>query len=122
MKQIGDHGFSLIEVLASIVILSSAAVATTAVWRLIDQKQLAARLEHRATRILREYYELHAFAPSWADPLSPDYLGGDSGADDPLRGFLYYPLSSIKASTQGSHFSEAVAYTSRLALIAKSLS
>ncbi len=117
-----SRGFSLVEVLASIVVLSSAAVGITAAWKLIDEKQLAGRLDHRASRILREYYELHAFAPSWADPLSPDYLGNDSGADDPLRGFLYHPLGK-PASTNGvSQYTEAVPYVVALSPDKKELS
>src|SRR5580704_11214719 len=56
-----SRGFSLIEVLASCMVLSFAAIGITAVWRLADSKALLARLDHRASRILREYYELQTF-------------------------------------------------------------
>jgi prepilin-type N-terminal cleavage/methylation domain-containing protein len=111
MKNVSSPGFSLIEVLASIVLLSSVAVGLTAVWKLVDQKELAGRLEHRATRILREYYELHTFAPSWADPFSANYSGSDAGADDPLSGFLYHPRASGETGTQAKAFGDAIPYT-----------
>ncbi len=121
MKAGFSRGFSLIEVLASIVIFSSATVGITAAWKLIDEKQLAGQIDHRAGRILREYYELHAFAPSWADPLSPDYLGNDSGADDPLRGFLYHPLGK-QISSDALQYTDAIPYVVALSPDGKELS
>src|SRR5262245_29528092 len=54
-------GFSLIEVMVSVVVLSVAALGITSVWKLADDKALAARLDERATRILVEYSELQNF-------------------------------------------------------------
>ena len=75
----GINGFSLLEVLAALVVLSVAAMAVTAVWRLADQKALRARLDHRAARLLREYAELQQFAPG-AGQLTTD-----------ATGYLYHP-------------------------------
>jgi prepilin-type N-terminal cleavage/methylation domain-containing protein len=86
-----SDGFSLIEVLASSVVLSLAAVGITAAWRLADYKALLARLDHRADRILREYCELQTFAPS---SVKPFMIGVPEAVapQDPLTGFLYHPL------------------------------
>jgi type II secretory pathway pseudopilin PulG len=88
------RGFSLVEVLASCVVLSVAAIGITAVWRLADSKALLARLDHRAERVLREYYELQIFAPKSAKPLTDAILPAGYAPRDPLNGFLYHPLKS----------------------------
>jgi hypothetical protein len=88
-----SRGFSLIEVLASCLALSVAAIGITAVWRLADYKALVARLDHRAGRILREYYELQTFAPKSAKPLTDTPPAGYA-PQDPTSGFLYHPLKS----------------------------
>src|ERR1700752_4169320 len=65
-----SRGFSLVEVLASCVALSVAAIGITAASRVADYKALLARLDHRSGRILREYYELQTFAPRSARPFA----------------------------------------------------
>jgi len=90
-------GFSLIEVLASVVVLSLAALSITAVWALADQKALYARLDNRATRILNEYAELQNFAPSdSADSQSSfDEAGGvPLKPGESRQGYLYHPRNS----------------------------
>ena len=90
-------GFSLIEILASVIVLSIAALGVTAVWALADQKALYARLDNRATKILHEYAELQNFAPSYV-PDSGSRIDESDGI--PLRpaetrqGFLYHPRNS----------------------------
>ena len=112
-------GFSLIEVLVSVVVLSAATLGITSVWRLADEKALAARLDERATRILAEYSELQNFAPQYlfGQPISApgiDFEGQgfplDSG--ETRTGFLYHPrhidptgLKSAEAS-----FDDAIPY------------
>jgi prepilin-type N-terminal cleavage/methylation domain-containing protein len=95
-----SRGFSLIEVLASCVVLSVAAIETTVVWRLADYKALMARLDQRAGRILREYYELQTFAPKSAKPFTETALPAGYVPQDPVSGFLYHPL---KNNTSGSN-------------------
>ena len=107
------RGFSLIEVLASCVVLSLVAVCVTAAWRLADYKALLARLDHRAQRILREYYELQSFAPVSAKPFNSDPLQGYA-SEDALTGFLYHPLkaNSSKSKPQYDNLIDyAVTYT-----------
>jgi hypothetical protein len=92
MNNCRSSGFSLVEVLASCVALSVAAIGITAVWRLADYKAFMMRLDHRAGRILREYYELQTFAPKNAKPF-PDTVPPEGyGPQDPVSGFLYHPL------------------------------
>ena len=86
-----SSGFALIEVLAALVIFSFSALAVTAAWRLADYKALVARLDYRAGRILREYYELLVFAPENAQPFGPGLSSGNLAIDDPLAGYLYHP-------------------------------
>jgi prepilin-type N-terminal cleavage/methylation domain-containing protein len=90
-------GFSLIEILASVLVLSIAALGVTAVWTLADQKALYARLDNRTTRILNEYAELQNFAPSYvADSQSSfDEAGGiPLKPDESRQGYLYHPRNS----------------------------
>jgi prepilin-type N-terminal cleavage/methylation domain-containing protein len=91
-------GFSLVEILASVVVLSVAALGITAAWRLADQKALAVRLDDRATRILREFYELQTFAPDYlfsnqdiSPGEDPDAIGGPLTPGESREGFLYHP-------------------------------
>ena len=108
-KRCSSPGFSLIEVLASCLVLSLAAVGITATWRLADYKALLARLDHRADRVLREYYELQTFAPASAKPFSSN-LPGEYAPADPVSGFLYHPLkmSSPKGNPQ---YDDLISYT-----------
>jgi prepilin-type N-terminal cleavage/methylation domain-containing protein len=91
------RGFSLIEVLASVIVLSIAALGVTAVWALADQKALYARLDNRATRILNEYAELQNFAPS---EVADSQSSFDESGGVPLKpgesrqGYLYHPRNS----------------------------
>src|SRR5579859_3310843 len=63
-------GFSLVEVLASLFILTLSAVGITAAWRLADYQELLTRADRRAERILRQYYELQTFAPADSRPFT----------------------------------------------------
>jgi prepilin-type N-terminal cleavage/methylation domain-containing protein len=102
------RGFSLIEVLASCVVLSVAAVGITATWRLADYKALLARLDHRADRILREYYELQAFAPASAKPFNPNLA--EYAPADPVTGFLYHPVKT-GSSKENPEYDDLIDYT-----------
>ena len=90
-------GFSLIEILASVLVLSIAALGVTAVWALADQSALYARLDNRATRILNEYAELQNFAPSYVPDSQSSF---DEAGGVPLKpgesrpGYLYHPRNS----------------------------
>jgi hypothetical protein len=79
--------FSLVEVLASLFILTLSAVGITAAWRLADYQELLTRVDRRAERILREYYELQTFAP----PDSRPFTVNASPTSSPVAGYLYYP-------------------------------
>jgi len=105
-----SRGFSLVEVLASCVLLSLAAIGITAVWRLADYKALLARLDHRANRVLREYYELQTFAPKSAKPLTDVTLPGGYAPQDPLNGFLYHPLKS-SSSHSNPQYDDLIQYS-----------
>jgi prepilin-type N-terminal cleavage/methylation domain-containing protein len=117
-------GFSLIEVLASAAVLSVATLGITSVWRLADDKALAARLDERAMRILAEYAELQNFAPQYQFEQSRPSSG--TGFEDqglPLNsgelrtGFLYHPrhVDPTGLSSTSTLFDDAVPY--QLALI-----
>jgi prepilin-type N-terminal cleavage/methylation domain-containing protein len=105
-----SRGFSLIEVLASCVLLSVAAIGITAIWRLADYKALLARLDHRADRILREYYELQTFAPKSAKPFNDTNLPEGYAPQDPLSGFLYHPLKS-NSSKSNPQYDDLIQYS-----------
>jgi prepilin-type N-terminal cleavage/methylation domain-containing protein len=108
-KHWSSQGFSLIEVLASCLVLSLAAVGITATWRLADYKALLARLDHRADRILREYYELQTFAPASANPFRSN-LPGEYAPADPASGFLYHPLRGNN-SKSNPQYDDLISYT-----------
>jgi prepilin-type N-terminal cleavage/methylation domain-containing protein len=103
------QGFSLVEVLVSTALLSTAAIGITAAWRLADSKALLARLDHRATRILREYYELQSFAPVGTEPLSAD-APIEYAPEDPIKGYLYHPLK-INSSKEPPEYDDAIPYS-----------
>src|SRR5689334_2741602 len=65
-----QSAFSLVEVLASLFILTLSAVGITAAWRLADYQELLTRADRRAERILRQYYELQTFAPPDSRPFT----------------------------------------------------
>ena len=104
-----SRGFSLVEVLASSVVLSLAVVDITAAWRLADYKVLLARLDHRADRILREYYELQTFAPRSAKPFM---VGAPEAVtpQDPLTGFLYHPLK-VNSPKEAPQYDDVISYS-----------
>ena len=106
-----SSGFSLIEVLAALVVFSFSALAVTAAWRLADYKALVARLDDRAGRILREYYELVVFAPESAQPFGRGVSSGNLAVDDPLAGYLYHPrrIQAPEKNTASS-FDNSVPY------------
>jgi hypothetical protein len=79
--------FSLVEVLASLFILTLSAVGITAAWRLADYQELLTRVDRRAERILRQYYELQTFAP----PDSRPFTVNESSQQTPITGYLYHP-------------------------------
>jgi hypothetical protein len=105
-----SRGFSLVEVLASCVVLSVATIGITAVWRLADYKGLLARLDHRAGRILREYYELQTFAPKSAKPFASVILPNGFAPQDPLSGSLYHPLK-INSSESNPQYDDLIQYS-----------
>ncbi|MFZ0502944.1 MAG: hypothetical protein WAM44_04480 [Chthoniobacterales bacterium] len=79
--------FSLVEVLASLFILTLSAVGITAAWRLADYQELLTRLDSRAERILRQYYELQTFGP----PDSRPFTVNEPSQQTPITGYLYHP-------------------------------
>jgi len=81
-----QSAFSLVEVLASLFILTLSAVGITAAWRLADYQELLTRADRRAERILRQYYELQTFAPADSRPFT-----SASPSPSPITGYLYYP-------------------------------
>jgi type II secretory pathway pseudopilin PulG len=86
-----NAAFSLVEVLVGLFVLSIAAIAITSAWRLADYQELLARVDRRAERILREYYELQTFAPA---SYKPFVVTGDSNqqfAENSNTGYLYHP-------------------------------
>jgi type II secretory pathway pseudopilin PulG len=104
------RGFSLIEVLASCMALSVAAIGITAVWRLADYKALMARLDHRAGRILREYYELQTFSPKNAKPFPDSALPEGYAPHDPVSGYLYHPLKN-NSSGSNPQYDDLIQYS-----------
>jgi len=120
-------GFSLVEVLASVVVLSVAALGITAAWRLADQKALAARLDDRAARILREYYELQTFAPDYLFVNRGSSTGEDTDATDiPLSpgtsrsGYLYHPKKH-RSDSNIFEYEDQIPYTVSLSADGKTL-
>jgi hypothetical protein len=82
--------FSLVEVLASLVILTISAMGITAAWRLADYQELITRVDRRAERILRQYYELQTFAPPESRPFTVNTSSSPS-AQNAITGYLYHP-------------------------------
>src|ERR1700738_1040720 len=115
--------FSLVEILASLIVLVFAAVGITAAWKLADTKALVARLDDRATRILREYYELQTFAPDYlffegySSNGAPDVTGLPLKRGSSRSGFLYHPRmasaeNGLSAETFADRFPYAVSLSS----------
>jgi Prokaryotic N-terminal methylation motif len=84
-----QSAFSLVEVLASLFILTLSAVGITAAWRLADYQELLTRADRRAERILRQYYELQTFAPADSRPFTVN--ASASPSPSPITGYLYFP-------------------------------
>src|ERR1700747_2110255 len=82
-------GFSLVEVLASLFILTLSAVGITAAWRLADYQELLTRAGRPAERILGQDYELQTFAPPDSRPFSAN--ASASSSPSPITGYLYFP-------------------------------
>ena len=82
--------FSLVEVLASLFVLTLSATGITAAWRLADYEQLLTRVDRRAERILRQYYELQTFAPPESRPFAATTSSSPS-TDAGIHGYLYHP-------------------------------
>src|ERR1700693_6327971 len=82
--------FSLVEVLASLFVLTISAVGITAAWRLADYQELLTRADRRAERTLRQYYELQTFAPLESRPFAANSSASPS-AQAAITGYLYHP-------------------------------
>jgi len=95
-----QSAFSLVEVLASLFILTLSAVGITAAWRLADYQELLTRADRRAERILREYYELQTFAPADSRPFTVNALASPSPS--PITGYLYYPRQIANQNGSGA--------------------
>ena len=91
--------FSLVEVLASLFILTVSAVGITTAWRLADYQELLTRVDRRAERVLRQYYELQTFAPADSRPF-PVNDSLSSSTRGAITGHLYYPR--LPADQSGS--------------------
>lgn len=114
-----EKGFSLVEVLASLLVLCAASMAVTAGWRLADYKELATRLDDRARRILRECYEMQTFAPLENKPFKAD---GTPNNPSLVQGFLYHPRAQPNAPAPSSgNYLDAVPYTVSISAGGKSM-
>jgi prepilin-type N-terminal cleavage/methylation domain-containing protein len=119
MHRLSMCGFSLIEVLVSAVVLSVAALGITSVWKLADDKALAARLDERAMRILVEYSELQNFAPQYLFEQSTSSSGTDFenqglplNSGETRAGFLYHPRHVDPTGLRSANalFDDAIPY------------
>ena len=95
-----QSAFSLVEVLASLFILTLSAVGITAAWRLADYQELLTRADRRAERILRQYYELQTFAPADSRPFT--VTASASPSPSPITGYLYYPRQIANQNGSGA--------------------
>lgn len=102
-------GFSLVEVLASLFVLTMSAVGITAAWRLADYEELLTRVDRRAERILRQYYELETFAPPHSRPFSANSSPSPS-TEANITGYLYHPRL-IAAQAGSSPFGNLIPFT-----------
>jgi prepilin-type N-terminal cleavage/methylation domain-containing protein len=102
-------GFSLVEVLASLFVLTISAVGITAAWRLADYQELLTRADRRAERILRQYYELQTFAPPESRPFAANSSASPS-AQAAITGYLYHPRL-IAAQAGSSPFGNQIPFT-----------
>jgi prepilin-type N-terminal cleavage/methylation domain-containing protein len=112
-------GFSLTEVMVSVAVLSVATLGITSVWKLADDKALAARLDERATRILAEYSELQNFAPAYlvgeassSSRIDFETQGLPLSPGETRTGFMYHPRHVDPAGGKGGNvtFDDAIPY------------
>jgi hypothetical protein len=101
--------FSLVEVLASLFVLTISALGITAAWRLADYQELLTRADRRAERILRQYYELQTFAPPGSRPFAANSSASPS-AQAAITGYLYHPRL-IVAQAGSSEFGDLIPFT-----------
>jgi hypothetical protein len=101
--------FSLVEVLASLFVLTLSAVGITAAWRLADYQEVLTRADRRAERILRQYYELQTFAPPESRPFVANSSASPS-AQAAITGYLYHPRL-IAAQAGSSAFGDSIPFT-----------
>ena len=101
--------FSLVEVLASLFVLTISAVGITAAWRLADYQELLTRADRRAERILRQYYELQTFGPPESRPFAAN-SSSSSSAQAAITGYLYHPRL-IAAQAGSSTFGDSIPFT-----------
>ncbi len=101
--------FSLVEVLASLFVLTISAVGITAAWRLADYQELLTRADRRAERILRQYYELQTFAPPESRPFAANSSSSPS-AQSAITGYLYHPRL-IAGRAGSSTFGDSIPFT-----------
>jgi prepilin-type N-terminal cleavage/methylation domain-containing protein len=102
--------FSLVEVLVSLFVLSIAAIAITSAWRLADYQELLVRIDRRAERILREYYELQTFAPASYKPFVVTGDSNQQSSRNSITGYLYHPRLIGSQSGQ-SQFGNLIPFT-----------
>ena len=74
-------GFTLVEILVAAALLAIAAVGLTAAWRLIDHQIVLARIDRRADRVLRQYYEFKKLASNFIPPDGTLYQAPPSAFD-----------------------------------------
>ena len=113
-KKRSRGAFSLIEVLASLFVLSVSAMGITAAWRLADYQELLARADRRAERILREYYELQTFAPANYRPFVRDDNSPGQSTQSSITGFLYHPRL-VDNHAGSSTFGDLIPFTISMA-------
>jgi hypothetical protein len=103
-----QSAFSLVEVLASLFILTLSAVGITAAWRLADYQELLTRADRRAERILRQYYELQTFAPPDSRPFTVN--ASASPSPSPITGYLYFPRL-ISGQSDSGQFGKMIPFS-----------
>ena len=105
-----SSAFSLVEVLVGLFVLSIAAIAITSAWRLADYQELLARVDRRAERILRQYYELQTFAPASYKPFFVTSDLNQQVVQNSITGYLYHPRLTNNQSGQ-SQFGNLIPFT-----------
>jgi prepilin-type N-terminal cleavage/methylation domain-containing protein len=98
---VNRSGFTLVEILVATVLLATAAVGLAAVFRLIDYQMVLARIDRRADRVLRQYYEFKKLAPNFIPPDGTLYQAPPKASDLWLGGqplAISYTLTSDNAN------------------------